>query len=223
MRRGFRSCFHRLDYRRRNAIIVVGARSHGLQLVTQSRDTVLPVAAPPETHPRHTRAHAGRNLGITYAACRQQYHPRPSRNAVRKCSRLRDAAQLILLLGRQHQWTGKTSSRLRSNAGKTPDDCGLRCILSLYYDIQRPKISCGALLGMNRAWRVLAINLCWGTTLVEITAWLVPTHGVLKLAIVFLAAYTMLGTLPFALVFVGSHFAEAHSESCTADRQRKTC
>jgi len=85
------------------------------------------------------------------------------------------------------------------------------------------KIASCALLGMNRAWWVLAINLCWGTTLLEITAWLVPTHGVLGLAIAFLAAYILLGVLSFTLVFVGSRFAEAHFESCTADRQRKTC
>src|SRR5256884_2580137 len=71
------------------------------------------------------------------------------------------------------------------------------------------KIASCALLGMNRAWWVLAINLCWGTMLLEITAWLVPTHGVLGLAIAFLAAYSMLGVLSFALVFVGSQFAEA--------------
>ena len=85
------------------------------------------------------------------------------------------------------------------------------------------KIASCALLGMNRAWWVLAINLCWGMMLLEITSWLVPTHGVLGLAIAFLAAYSMLGVLSFALVFVGSQFAEARFESCTADRQRKAC
>ena len=65
------------------------------------------------------------------------------------------------------------------------------------------KIASCALLGMNRAWWVLAINLCWGMMLLEITSWLVPTHGVLGLAIAFLAAYAMLGGLSFALVFVG--------------------
>jgi O-antigen/teichoic acid export membrane protein len=66
------------------------------------------------------------------------------------------------------------------------------------------KIASGALLGMNRAWRVLAINLVWGITLLALTAWLLPTHGVMGLAIAFVAAYALLGSLALTLVIVGS-------------------
>jgi O-antigen/teichoic acid export membrane protein len=66
------------------------------------------------------------------------------------------------------------------------------------------KIASGALLGMNRAWWVLGINLGWSATLLAVTAWLVPTRGVMGLAVGFLAAYAMLGTLSLGSVLVGS-------------------
>jgi O-antigen/teichoic acid export membrane protein len=81
------------------------------------------------------------------------------------------------------------------------------------------KIASGALLGMNRAWWVLGVNLGWGATLLAVTAWLVPTRGVLGLAIAFLAAYAILGTLSLASVLVGSRrCAVANSRSHTASR-----
>jgi len=86
------------------------------------------------------------------------------------------------------------------------------------------KIASGALLGMNRAWWVLGVNLGWGATLLAMTAWLVPTRGVLGLAIAFLAAYAMLGTFSLASVLVGSRqCAVANFGSHTASRQRKNC
>lgn len=65
-------------------------------------------------------------------------------------------------------------------------------------------IASGALLGMNRAWWVLAVNLAWGITLLLLTAWLLPTHGVIGLAISFVAAYAVLGSLALTFVMVGS-------------------
>ncbi|QPC43679.1 oligosaccharide flippase family protein [Kaustia mangrovi] len=70
------------------------------------------------------------------------------------------------------------------------------------------KISSGALLGMNRAWWVLAINMAWGATVIAVTLWLLPAHGVLGLAIAFFSAYLVLSTLAFGLVLAGSR-AEA--------------
>ena len=66
------------------------------------------------------------------------------------------------------------------------------------------KIASGALLGMNRAWRVLAINLAWGITLLALTVWLLPTHGVVGLAIAFVAAYAVLGSSALTAVILGS-------------------
>lgn len=86
------------------------------------------------------------------------------------------------------------------------------------------KIASGALLGMNRAWWVLGVNLGWGATLLAVTAWLVPTRGVMGLAIGFLAAYAMLGTFSLASVLVGSkQGAVANIGSHTASHQRKNC
>lgn len=86
------------------------------------------------------------------------------------------------------------------------------------------KITSGALLGMNRAWWVLGVNLGWGATVLAVTAWLVPTRGVMGLAIAFLTAYAILGTFSFTLVLIGSRqdlvpkFAPH-----TASHQRKDC
>jgi O-antigen/teichoic acid export membrane protein len=66
------------------------------------------------------------------------------------------------------------------------------------------KIASGALLGMNRAWWVLGVNMAWSGTLVAVTAWLVPTRGAIGLAIAFLAAYAMLGAFSLASILVGS-------------------
>ena len=66
------------------------------------------------------------------------------------------------------------------------------------------KIASGALLGMNRAWWVVVINLGWSATVLAVTAWLVPTRGVLGLAIAYVAASAMLGTFSLASVLVGS-------------------
>ena len=86
------------------------------------------------------------------------------------------------------------------------------------------KIASGALLGMNRAWWVLGVNLGWGATVLAVTAWLVPTRGVMGLAIGFVAAYGVLGPLSLALVLVASRRgAVANFGSYAANRQRKTC
>jgi O-antigen/teichoic acid export membrane protein len=86
------------------------------------------------------------------------------------------------------------------------------------------KIASGALLGMNRAWWVLGVNLGWGATLLAVTAWLIPTRGAMGLAIAFLAAYAMIGPLSLASVLVGSRrCAVGNFGSHTASRQRKTC
>jgi O-antigen/teichoic acid export membrane protein len=86
------------------------------------------------------------------------------------------------------------------------------------------KIAACALLGMNRAWRVLGLNLGWSATLLAVTAWLVPTRGVLGLPIAFLAAYAIIVPLSIASVLVGSRrCAVANFGSHTASRQRKTC
>jgi len=65
-------------------------------------------------------------------------------------------------------------------------------------------ISSAALLGMNRAWSVLGANMAWGAGLLTMTVWLVPTSGVMGLAVAFLAAYCVLGALCFGLVVTGS-------------------
>ena len=66
------------------------------------------------------------------------------------------------------------------------------------------KIASGALLGMNRAWWVLGVNLLWGTTMLTLTLWLAPGWGVWGLAVAFLAAYCVLGMASVALVLWGS-------------------
>lgn len=66
----------------RNPIVIVRARSSGSQFIVQSRDAVLPVSAPPETHQRYARSQLRRNLRVTHAACRQQHHSRPAHDAV---------------------------------------------------------------------------------------------------------------------------------------------
>ena len=84
------------------------------------------------------------------------------------------------------------------------------------------KIASGALLGMNRAWCVLGVNLGWGATLLAVTAWLVPTRGVMGLAIGFLAAYGILGPFCIASVLVGSRQRLVPNfEPHTASHQRK--
>ena len=66
------------------------------------------------------------------------------------------------------------------------------------------KIALGALLGMNRAWWVLGVNLLWGVTMLALTVWLAPAWGVRGLATAFLAAYSVLGILSVAMVLFGS-------------------
>lgn len=68
-------------------------------------------------------------------------------------------------------------------------------------------IASGALLGMNRAWWVLGVNLLWGATLLTLTAWLTPVWGVWGLATAFLAAYSVLGTASVAMVLFGARSA----------------
>lgn len=83
------------------------------------------------------------------------------------------------------------------------------------------KIASGALLGMNRAWWVLGANLAWGVTLLMVTLWLVPGHGVTGLAIAFLAAYSVLGTLSFMSMFVGSRLLTIPDFAPHAGNQQK--
>lgn len=66
------------------------------------------------------------------------------------------------------------------------------------------KIASGALLGMNRAWWVLGVNLFWGMILLILTVWLVPDQGVIGLAIAFLTAYAVLSVLSLSAVLLGS-------------------
>ena len=68
-------------------------------------------------------------------------------------------------------------------------------------------IASGALLGMNRAWWVLGVNLLWGITMLMLTVWLTPVWGVRGLATAFLAAYSVLGTASVAMVLFGSQSA----------------
>ena len=68
-------------------------------------------------------------------------------------------------------------------------------------------IASGALLGMNRAWWVLGINLFWGATLLTLTVWLTPAWGVRGLATAFLAAYSVLGIASVVMVLFGSRCA----------------
>lgn len=65
-------------------------------------------------------------------------------------------------------------------------------------------IASGALLGMNRAWWVLSVNLLWGTTMLTLTVWLVPVWGVRGFATAFLVAYGVLGIVSVAMVLFGS-------------------
>lgn len=69
------------------------------------------------------------------------------------------------------------------------------------------QIASGALLGMNRAWWVLSVNLLWGATLLTLTVWLTPAWGVRGLATAFLTAYGVLGTTSMAMVLFGSRIA----------------
>lgn len=66
------------------------------------------------------------------------------------------------------------------------------------------KIASAALLGMNRAWWVLWVNLAWGMTLLAITSWLLPSLGVLALAIAFTTAYAALAGATTGLLLIGS-------------------
>jgi O-antigen/teichoic acid export membrane protein len=66
------------------------------------------------------------------------------------------------------------------------------------------KIASGALLGMNRAWWVLGVNVIWSTTLLILTVSLVSELGVMALVIGFLVSYAILAAASTALVFVGS-------------------
>jgi O-antigen/teichoic acid export membrane protein len=85
------------------------------------------------------------------------------------------------------------------------------------------KIASGALLGMNRAWWVLGVNLGWGATLLAVTAWLIPTRGAMGLGIAFLAAYGVLAPLSLASVLIGSKPSNAADfGSHTASRPRNT-
>ena len=66
------------------------------------------------------------------------------------------------------------------------------------------KIATGALLGMNLAWWIFALNLTWGATLMILSLWLIPNQGVEGLAIAFLTAYSVLGVLSFSVVLYRS-------------------
>jgi O-antigen/teichoic acid export membrane protein len=66
------------------------------------------------------------------------------------------------------------------------------------------KIASSALLGMNRAWWVLGVNVIWSTTLLILTVSLVSKLGVMALAIGFLVSYAILAGASTALVFAGS-------------------
>lgn len=66
------------------------------------------------------------------------------------------------------------------------------------------KIASGALLGMNKAWLVLFVNLLWGATLMALAVWLTPVWGALGLATAFLAAYSVLATGSIIMVLLGS-------------------
>ncbi len=81
------------------------------------------------------------------------------------------------------------------------------------------KISSGALLSMNRAWWIFSVNLIWGVTLLTIAEWLIPTFGVKGLAIAFLTAHSILGTLSFGLVFIGSR--QLSASQLTTDKTNK--
>lgn len=66
------------------------------------------------------------------------------------------------------------------------------------------KISSGALLGMNKAWQVLLVNLLWGATLLSLVVWLMPIYGARGLSAAFLAAYSVLAISSFAMVLLGA-------------------
>lgn len=66
------------------------------------------------------------------------------------------------------------------------------------------KIASGALLGMNRAWWVLGVNVVWSTVLLIFTVSLVSELGAMALAIGFLVSHAILAIASTGLVFVGS-------------------
>ena len=54
------------------------------------------------------------------------------------------------------------------------------------------KVASAALLGMNKAWAVFNLNLCWGFVLSIMSIVLIPTTGVTGLATAFLVSYLVL-------------------------------
>lgn len=74
------------------------------------------------------------------------------------------------------------------------------------------KIGTAALLGMNRAWSLLGVNLVWGATLLGLAVWLVPIHGAEGLAAAFMAAYAVLAIASLLLPTVGPR---AQPRECT--------
>lgn len=63
------------------------------------------------------------------------------------------------------------------------------------------KMASTALLGMNRAWSVAALNGLWGVTMLVAASILTPSLGALGLSVAFLAAYLILMASTTALLF----------------------
>lgn len=63
------------------------------------------------------------------------------------------------------------------------------------------KMASTALLGMNRAWSVFALNLIWGGVLLVLALRLIPIWGAIGLAISFLTAYSILMFSTTVLLF----------------------
>lgn len=55
------------------------------------------------------------------------------------------------------------------------------------------KVASAALIGMNRAWTIFNLNICWGLVLYALSAILIPDYGVYGMAISFVVAYFVLG------------------------------
>lgn len=63
------------------------------------------------------------------------------------------------------------------------------------------KTASTALLGMNRAWSVAALNMMWGIAMLLIASILTPSLGALGLSVAFASAYFILMVLTVAILF----------------------
>lgn len=75
------------------------------------------------------------------------------------------------------------------------------------------KVLTGALLGMNRPWVVLLLNLLWAAVLVSLARLLISRLGPLGVSSAFLAAYIILSVSAFAVVWTGSRLRGSKSTS----------